>query len=251
MDIDFIGVKIGDVNGTAVTSSLGPELDSRAHTWPLGFEIENISMKKGQKYYLSLSSLNYERISGWQGTFEFDSKKIIVEGIKPNHSDISDTNFDLSRVHEGFITFSIGHLSTEDISDGSILFDFDIKAKEDLSSENLFRITSTITDAEAYRGYNEIVSLELLSNKRKSQILNVHPNPWVDESTIVFTLEKEGITLWEFFNAQGKQLYHHEQWFDRGENYLKIDSKFTDAIGVIYIKMKSDSGCSEYKMMKL
>jgi len=59
MDIDFIGVKIGDVNGTAITSSLDHKVTSRDHRWPLDLEVETVTMSKGERNEISVSANNY------------------------------------------------------------------------------------------------------------------------------------------------------------------------------------------------
>jgi len=250
MDIDFVGVKVGDVNGSVLTSSVERKVDTRSHRWPLVFELMSNKDNKGSATLITFTAENYERISGWQGTLEFDPSKVMVYGIKSDHQDINDENFDLTNILEGYITFSVSHNEITDLGEDDALFNLEILTKEDVDPINLFSLSSSKTSLEAYRGYSETVPLKIKNANKQSQILNVHPNPWIDQTTIDFTMADRSLTHWDFYDAQGKLLYHYEQWFEKGDNFLKVDSDLIDVIGVIYIKMNSDFGTSEFKMMK-
>jgi len=124
-------------------------------------------------------------------------------------------------------------------------------ANNDLFTKDLFSVTSRVTQAEAYRGYNEVVSLRLLSTETNSQILNVQPNPWIEQTKIVFSMEEDEVAVWDFFDSHGRQIYRHEQWYQQGKNNLIVESDNLDVTGVIFIKMTTKSSISEYKMIKL
>ena len=115
----------------------------------------------------------------------------------------------------------------------------------------LFSLSSRVTKSEAYRGYNEIVDFEFTKTAMASTILNVHPNPWVQQTSIQINILKAGNAEVSFYDLQGRLLHTIIKNFDRGSNTVVVQSDELDSQGVIYIKLKSKSGNAEYKMIKL
>ena len=251
MKIDFIGVKVGDVNDSAISSKLDKEIDFRSQRWPLKFEPISKDVTPDIMTQVTFVGLNYERISGWQGTLEFDPAIISVVGVTIKYLELDESSFDLSRVAEGFVTFSMAHIEEVDLSSGSELFSLEVITKESINTNSIFALTSAITSAEAYRGYNEAVNLELSSTESVSTIVNVQPNPWVDQTNIGLYLVEAGVAELTFYDVQGRLLNKISKYFRSGANTLTIGSDALKTRGIIYVKLNSNRGDAEFKMIKL
>jgi len=252
MEIDFIGIKIGDVNGSVVTSSLEEVVIGRSQRWPLYFDVQSTTLQKGEEGTIIITAENYERVTGWQGTLEVPADNFVIKGIRSDKIDINESNFNLQKLSEGLITFSYSGVEELEISNGETLFEIDIVAVNEFDSESDFRSSSRVINSEAYRGYSEIVPLEIRAKKsQQTQIYGVQPNPWVSTSTIEFYMTESGYANWEFFDSKGMSVYRKETWFPKGENKLVLTSDEIEINGMIYIKLNTELGNSEFKMIKM
>jgi len=251
MDIDFIGVKIGDVNDDASTYELhDDELDVRSQRWPLIFTMESKTLYKGETTVVNVSAKNYERISGWQGTLRFDADIISVQDLIPGSLDISSENFNLSEF--GTLAMSYGSQETREYDNGTVLFQLKLKADETIQTDDLFSITSDVTRSEAYRGFSEEVPFKLEYEKTgNNKILLAIPNPFVEYTTVEFQLEKAGNVLFEFYDTQGRLIHDVTGSFESGKGSIKVEGSALDVQGVIYIKMITDNTVSDFKMIRL
>jgi len=252
MDIDFIGVKVGDVNGSVVTNSIDNPVDSRAQRWPLVLTAEDAKLSNSQSASIPILAQNYERISGWQGTLRFDASKVKVLGVTSDYLDKEEAIFDLSKVDAGYLTFSIGHLEPTDYKDGSELFRIEVVANEATTLSSTFLMVSDVTSSEAYRGLNEIVPLKMAFTTDDSinEIYSAVPNPWIEQTTLEYYLAKEGQINWEFYSADGVKLYSTEDYSLAGRGSLTVKLVHLNYKGVIYVKMISGSQLAEFKMIK-
>jgi len=90
MAVDFIGVKIGDVNGSVIANATEKTVDTRSQRWALDFEIEEQQVKAGEVYRAKVRSNSYDNVSGFQGTIEFDSEKVEILKVEGKALGITD-----------------------------------------------------------------------------------------------------------------------------------------------------------------
>jgi len=251
MEVDFIGVKIGDVNNDVGTNGYESEiLNSRSQRWPLVFTVENKSIAEGQKAIVNISAKNYERVSGWQGTLEYDQDKVSIVNVVPQQLNVTNQNFNLNQA--GMISMSYGDSKTTDIVDGNVMFQVELVALVDLRTEDIFNLSSEVTRSEAYRGFSEEVPLILeFGQDSENRIIAAVPNPFVEYTTIEFTLKNAGEVRLEFYDTQGRLLHNVAAGFESGRGSMEIEGAKLDVQGVIYIKMITENGVSDFKMIKL
>jgi len=250
MDINFIGVKVGDVNGDVETNlfSKSSSVDNRSNRWPMLLQYADQYLREGEIVSLSFKGKNLERISGWQGTMEWDEAKLEVLEVHP----AENTHVNLNSKAQGWLTMS--HHMTE-MSEGDtdqILFELVLRAKTDLRISDLLELSSAITPSEAYRGYSEIVDLRLAPSETDMvQITSVNPNPWITSTTIEFQLPASGNGTWEFYDMNGSLVYELTESYVQGKNTIQIGKKEINTAGVVYVKLTTDQGIAKYKMLIL
>ena len=250
MQIDFIGVKIGDVNNDAWSYELDSDrVDIRSQRWPLILKVENKTLFKGETATINVTTENYERVSGWQGTLNFDSKVVSVISVIPQDLGVSDEDFNVT---DGSITMSYADTEISDIENGTVLFQLQVAALETVETSELFSLSSDITRSEAYRGYSEEVPLLLeMEEAGVNRILVAIPNPFVEYTTIEFQLDKAGEVLFEFYDTQGRLLHDMTGQFESGSGAILVEGAALDVQGVIYIKMITDKTVSDFKMIRI
>ncbi len=252
MAIDFIGVKIGDVNSDVVVSALVEDIDLRSQRWPVSLSQNLTSLDAGDISTIKITGENYERVSGWQGTINFNPTSIRFLSIKSGVLDITEDQMNFNNLDKGMIAISYHNNMEQEFTANEILFEIEVEAITTIDAQQLFRVTSDMIHAEAYRGYAEVVPFTASSIKEEgSKILSVYPNPFAESTTIEFEISQEGEAEWEFYDSQGRLIYANERYYPKGHHTLMIDGADLDVQGIIYIKLKTADDVSEFKMIRL
>jgi len=249
MDIDFIGVKVGDVNGDVSESLSGGGLDLRSGRWPWVLEYDNLTFQAGDLIIIPFYSRNYERISGYQFTMEFDPSMLEVLELRNDDDDSSESiHFHIESGE--WISVSYGNEEIEDKTSDEQLFELVFEAKSDGILSEAIQLSSFVTESEAYRGYHEKVAIQLeVIEDVKTEIIRATPNPWVTETQIEFMIGKAGKAAWEFYDIHGKLLSRQTNSYEEGLYFMSVNRNELDANGVIYVKLITDENISEYKMI--
>ncbi|MGH1438440.1 MAG: hypothetical protein ACRBG0_28700, partial [Lewinella sp.] len=100
LDADFVGVKIGDVNGSAQANALAG--DDRTLNGQFNLVAENISMKVGNTYTVAITGENMSTVEGFQGTLNLNGAEL----VDIEYGVASAENFGLRYAAEGAITMS-------------------------------------------------------------------------------------------------------------------------------------------------
>lgn len=250
MDVDFIGVKIGDVNGTAITNSQENNAGIASNRWPLVLELGDVNLAKDELVTIPIYSRNYEGISGWQTSLEFDSDKVEIVEVKSASLEMNAANYNFNAQEEGWMTMSYHNTILEDHDKEEILFHLVVRAKESSSSVELFDLSSKVTKAEAYRGYNEVVGLNVDHRiNEQVTISSVNPNPWITYTDIEFAIPEDSKAVWEFYDVNGRILHKITDNYKSGEQVLRLNRNDINGSGIIYMKLTTDQGIAEYKMI--
>ena len=249
MAVDFVGVKIGDVDGTAITSDLRDQIDMRSFRWPLTFELPEIRAKKGDLVTIPVYSSNYERVSGWQMTLGFDNSEVEIVEIVGRALEMGAANYHINSL-EGWMTVSYGTQVTQNFDSEEALFELRLRAKKDMTTEDFLQVTSQVTQAEAYRGYNEIVDVKLDQRaSTQASINSVNPNPWITSTDIEFTMPAKGKGSWEFYDVDGRILHRLSDDYEQGLQVLRLNREEIAGTGIIYIRLTTDKGVAESRMI--
>ncbi len=250
MLIDFVGVKIGDVNNDVIANSNLSE-DETSLARKLTLKIEEQIMKSGELGTIKVFGSGYSDISGMQGTLEFNPEVIEIVNIEAKSIDLdASKHFNLSNQDQGWMSFSYNDFEVQSRDEDELLFEIKLRTKKEISSQDIFTLSSKITPLQAYRGFDQLIDVKLdYSLVDKTRIISVNPNPWVERSEILFELENEGKVEWEFYDLNGNLISKKSEYYESGINSLEIERSRFNIRGVVYIKMKTQKSIYEHKMI--
>ncbi len=247
MVIDFIGVKIGDVNNSV---EMAQSDDVELSSGEVNFEFVHPAMEQGEISTIELYADSYNEIRGWQGTFEFDPAKfevVTINGLALNVS--AEKHSYTARQDEGWWTMSYDSDEAAAVKADEALVEIIVRAKSQITAtDDLVQVTSSRTKAEAYNG--SLDKLELTGARGKAEIaeiLAINPNPWVNEAMITFNLPQAGAARFEFFDVNGRLIYYKEGSYSNGLHEMKITRGDLNVNGLIYVRMYTTDGISEYR----
>lgn len=256
MEEDFVAVKTGDVNGSAVANSLYFVQDRSAGT--LFFDMEDRLVESGE--ILTITLKPSETVSGFQ--FTLYHKGLELTDILPGDG-MSTDNFGIF-AGEQAVTISF-NTPGENGNIGEFQVVFRAVANGKLSQ--MLRISSQITRAEAYRelekagetDYATLLDVGLRFHEAGGstvtgvgfELYQNQPNPWTNTTRVDFHLPEPANTVLTVYDETGRILYSKQGYFHGGYNSLTIDNAMLEESGMLYYKIETDTDRAARKMVRL
>jgi hypothetical protein len=136
---DFVGVKIGDVNGSAVANQFA-QAEDRSAVDELVFEIENQKVVVGQTVDVTFRSDNFNAIHGYQFSLGFDQAVLQFNEVQTGTlANLNEDNFGLALLDNGVITTSWTNNKAQTAMRAADLFTISFIAKADGQLRDLQR----------------------------------------------------------------------------------------------------------------
>jgi len=251
MILDFVGIKVGDVNGNVNVSGLltSPRSHARLVT-------NDMSFRAGDVVNVPVSFKGVEDILGYQFTMEYDQNAISYIGFEPGKLDVGADNFGTYGTDDGFITASWGSVTPENVTD-SEAFVLTFKAQRSGKLSNVLQVTSAVTTAEAYNDDKEVMGLNLEFNSVGEDVLagfelfQNTPNPFAQTTSIGFMLPQDADATINIFDVTGKLLKGFSGSFTQGLNSIVVDKNDLNTTGVLYYTLDNQGFTSTRRMVLL
>lgn len=260
MAADFIAIKIGDVNGSAVFSNL-QSTDERSETAEWSLWAEDQQIQANEEFTVMLTTNEWAQMVGYQFTIQFDNNLEFIDFKNSETLHLSENNFNLNQLSEGIITTSWHDLQATkdiDVKEQVELFALTFRAKKSLQLSEVLSINSSTIEAQAYREKDEQIELlPIILRFRTADITEGivlyqnRPNPFVEETQISFYLPyAEEVTL-SVFDMAGKLLYETSSYYATGLNSIELESAVLRSSGVLYYRLEADGFTATRKMIRL
>jgi hypothetical protein len=237
LDADFVGVKIGDVNGSAQANALAS--DDRTLNGIFHLNAEDIDMKTGNTYTVAVTAENLNTIEGFQGTLQLSG----VELVAIEYGVTTAEHFGLPYASEGAITMSWNHNGggrdgLASVSHDDVLFSLVLRATEDQPLRKVLSISSRYTVAEAYRS-GELTDLGIeftngWSVAKEFVLYQNTPNPFAAATLIGFNLPEDATATVTINDVSGRVLTIIKGDYAAGYNSINVTKQMIKgATGVL------------------
>ena len=242
---DFIGIKVGDVNASAISNGNAPTEIRSDKAMPL--LISDGTFKAGD--ILTCTFQVTERVTAFQFTLEFPGLEVM--DILPGNN-LSVDNFGL---FPDAITMSC-------IPENALAFSVVFRAQTSGNlSDHLF-LSNRITPTVAYEALpnTSIVEEQKIvlfyqqpdhMENNSTQLLQNVPNPWVKSTDIQFRLYSDSPVSLRIFNETGQLLYQKEQELSEGYHVITLENAALKGSGVLYYTLQTNAGTYTRSMLKL
>jgi Cohesin domain len=250
---DFVGIKIGDVNGSVTPNQLmGSEVRSPGKM--LTMHTEEQLFKVNEIIEVPVSINSEEVIQGYQFTIGFDITKLQFLTTSSPNTEMTMSNFGTQHVTEGILTTSFTTLHPLTNSDKA-LFVLKFKALKAGQLSEVIHLNSKLTIAEAYNLNNEVLSVQLGVDSKSSitsyTLLQNLPNPFQHVTKIGFILPQSGKASLTIFDVSGRALKSIQGQYLKGYNEVAISKSELIASGVFYYQLQADGFTATKKMIVL
>ncbi len=244
MQTNFIGVKIGDVNGNANTNSLlNAEERNTGEVFKL--QAEDQLIKAGNFVEVPVTAADIANVEGYQFTLNFAG----LEFVKIEEGVVSAENFNTNLVEKDRLTTSWNGEANED----EVLFTLIFKGEITGYLHDFLQITSDYTKAEAYDISGDLMQVAFdfytTTTPNDFTLDQNAPNPFKDGTVIGFTLPTAGVATLTIMDIQGKILKTIQGNYPKGYNQVQIDAKDLGATGVLHYQLESGNHVANKKMI--
>ena len=241
---NFVGIKIGDVNGNAVANSL-INADTRS-TRLLTLSVLDEFVKEGEMVNVQFSSDEFDHIDAYQFTIELSGLELFE--VKPGALNLSDANF--AQISDEVIT-TTWH-STEGRQEGSNLFEMNLRALRDLNLRESIQITSAVTNAVAYDMNGDQLDINIAFANKAPETFALYqnvPNPFKEQTVIGFDVPSDGSTTLSIFDVTGKLVLKNIYDFEQGYQEVIMRKSDLDQTGVLYYQIENGDFTATRKMI--
>lgn len=249
-NLDFVAIKVGDVNGSVSLNSTQQSTDNRSQQ-ALNLFSNHQEIIKSNKVRMDVYAENFHKIAGMQGTISYNANMMEYAGVVSGALQINSEN---TRHQNGHIAFSWHNLDLTSVASNEVLFTILFEALDNGDLSSNVRITSDKVLTEAYNEDTESMPIRLEYRsilQPNFALLQNNPNPFSTATTIGFTLAEDGDTKLTFYDITGKVLKVIDQQLKAGHHEVLIDANDLPAQGVILYELESNGHKDTKKMLKL
>lgn len=248
--INFIGMKTGDVNGTAQPNNLQGTASGDRYLPPLSFAVADRFVGAGEVFDITLES---DRPVLTQ-QFTLEHPGLVLLDLQPATPDMTEDDF-ARFTDQKMLT----HAWTATAAKGSASFTrFTLRFRAEQAGflSDKLRLTDQITASLAYETTDEAAVLrpvlQFVTSAEGSGILShsVRPNPWSSAADLVFTLPVESEVRLLVMDASGKILMEKKNNFNVGTHTFSL-SDGNLPTGLLYYRLVTPVGSVAGKMTKM
>ncbi|MBK6389778.1 MAG: T9SS type A sorting domain-containing protein [Saprospiraceae bacterium] len=250
MEINFIGVKVGDVNGSSLSNELN-NLEGRENVTPFHLSFSDKNFVTGEVIRVDVSAKNESQVYGLQMSLNHPGleymgieSKLLGDDVIATHTDhhqlkISIANNDPMRLDPKMTWYTLVFKATQA---GSLSESISLNTKSDMSSElydsqlNSHPINLQWTDNAS------IPTLKLTQNQ---------PNPFNNETIVSYYLPHDTKVSLKIFDLNSRLLFEQKINAVEGKNNWTITSQIFKTSGIYYYRVESLYGTGTNKMILL
>jgi len=258
MDMSFVGLKVGDIDGNAIPNQLMAQNRNNSNG-ELNLVAADKFVKRGEQVTLSLSANEFNAIQGFQFALNFNTSALEFVDVKsatlPN---LNESNFGYTLLEEGILMASWNEVTGSAISLGSDekLFQLVFNAKQDGLLSELINFTPRFMNAEAYAEGTGTLDLNLQfgDNTPVSATFELYqnrPNPFNGLTQIGFNLPEASTINITIYDVAGRTIRQIDGEYAKGYNEITLDKADLDATGILYYRLDTPSHTATRKMVIL
>ena len=246
-ELNFIGVKYGDVDGNAITSFDDSEIRNDKF---IALMFEDIFLEAGELYDIPFYVNENLDLRGVQ--FELNHSGIKIINMKSEFFALNNS-LDLSE-NSSKVLLPVAH--GKSLKAGNALFHIRAQSKYTGWLKDALTINhEKIQPLMILSSTMDMNRINLLSTKSKMtaqlEIVQIKPNPWSDYSSVEYYLQSENDVNILVTNLQGQRVYSQSIHQSAGLHKLEITIDILPHPGVYLIHIDNGNMTATKKMIKL
>jgi len=243
---DFIGVKLGDVNGNAIANS--QLVSDNRSVDQVTIALDDRKIAKGQIVQVNIPVDLKENVYGGQLSIRLD-RGTWIKG----ESNLREMSSDQIYITDDGV-MNVSWTSLLPTQPGAhLMLTFEASSSGQLSDfihMNTNRWASQLYYGEELTRADISLTYSIEVEPRFILYQNV-PNPFEGSTKIGFEIEKGGQVDFSIFDMTGRQLYAVTGYYGSGRHDIIIDESVLDQKGVLYYQLSFDNKVATRKMISI
>ncbi|MFN7119287.1 MAG: cohesin domain-containing protein, partial [Saprospiraceae bacterium] len=267
MEVDFVAIKVGDVNGSAKANDAA-NVETRAASRTLTLTTSERAVQSGETFTIDINPNIAAKFIGYQFAMRFDPE--LLEFISVENGDLpdlSETNIKTVDASAGILLTSWNTAQPVAVSNETVLFSLTFRAKAAGQLSKMLQIEPRALSPEAYETETEVLKIALQFRESanvntaeptnnqpiegKFELYQNAPNPFATQTVVSFRLPKTSVAKLIVFDANGRTVYNKEGTFNEGYNEIVITRDEVQGEGMLYYRLETQEGKNATRKMML
>ncbi len=253
--VDFIAVKLGDVNNSAAASNLENGSVTR-NANALKLTIDENELIAGQVYQMAFKASDFNQITGFQLTLNFDSQVLAFETVQSGALKVDESNFGMKAIDHGKLAMSWNDSKAMTFTGDEVLFVLNFRVLANQKVSQSVALSNDITATEAYDASLNVKNVSLsvrsgnnLVDSNVFELFQNAPNPFDKETVIGFRLGESQPVQLSVYDMTGKIIYLKQFEANKGMNSVKLDRSELGGAGMYYFQLDAGEHTATKRMI--
>ncbi|MDX1476121.1 MAG: T9SS type A sorting domain-containing protein [Saprospiraceae bacterium] len=253
--VDFVGVKIGDVNNT-VSSIQSEVIDVRSAQRVL-LRMPDQAFDHGERISVPVEVVQFAGTAGYQFALRFDPGTASLMTVTfPDGSMLDASWFGLDEAARGLIRTNWHAPHGIDLPTGTVLFELEFMTHRSGDIGGLLSLDDEALRAEGYADAGSIrpVGLDLYISDAPAGVFELgqnRPNPFAGTTEIPLYLPQDETVELAIYDLQGRLVYRDRTTYSRGHQVMEISAEILSGEGMYYYTVSTSTHRATRKMMVL
>ena len=251
MNIDFIGMKTGDVNNSvSLVHGQNGAQNRNSEKLQLMYR-EGINEVEGLTT-LEFYAKDFIGVEGLQFSLDYNPNEILIEEIT-SHALVFDESHYLIDNDKGMLNFSWNSEtgSNTDLLDTDLMFSIVVSDRNATNKNYYFHVAAFGINPEAYvKG--DVYDLEIRFDEALNNEFVLYqnkPNPWTERTIISFYLPAEGELVMNLYDHTGQLLKQNVNYYHSGFHEVVLMNSEINSNGIIICELIYDNQIISNKML--
>ncbi|MBK9254632.1 MAG: hypothetical protein IPM42_04025 [Saprospiraceae bacterium] len=249
MKVDFVGVKIGDVNGSYTGDLRSENTESRSGKLPL-FGVLDEKVVKG-KNIIPVTATDHAEITGFQIALNVkDAQNVKISGEK---LDVNEIHYQVSN---GYLFISWHNVNAVKVERDEILFHISMDANSGQRISDIMQVNESMLAPEWYDSQLEVRQngIQWMTESAEEGVFTLignTPNPWNNQTNIHFYLPVSAEVTLKLRDLTGKLILEKKALFDKGNQSFQLINQEIPVAGLLLYDLQFKDQVRTMKMLNI
>ena len=252
MDVDFIGIKIGDVNYSVEMGSGAKKSEVRSEKG-LNLIVQDAVLSAGDIHDIVLTTEKEQAILGYQFALNVNPLKAKIVAINGQSVDQEIDNVGTTLMNDGTILTNNFNSEVIELTAGDAIITVSVIAFEDMALSEVLSLNYDVLTAEVYNSSLEELGVDIsfrdLPTSGTNDLLQNKPNPWSNNTSIRFSLANDQNVSLFVYDVAGKVVHKHSGNYQAGINAVTLSKADITHSGIYYYEIITDDFRAVKKMI--
>ncbi len=262
MILDFIAIKVGDVNGSAILNNFA-DSNERSSANPLTLSMKDELLQEGVSHTLNIQVEEANTIEGMQLSFEFDPT--LIENVRIQSPYLNTQQLGVCVEETGKIHLSWYEVDGLTFDEQAVVFELNFDVLSNATASDAIRLSNRFVAKEAYiQNDTEVKDIELIisavvattsialiSTTTAFEVYQNYPNPFVTNTTIPFELKEAGEVSIVVQDLAGRTIYQRTADYAQGKNSINLTAADIPTNGTLIYTVHTEGQSISKQMIKV